>query len=140
MPLSWNPSSGFLLEPLTSCRGQAAVACVNVCLGCRDPCTSGGGGPAGCSAHGAGPEMLPPPEAGAGWGGVQVTSSQLRQPPWAGSWGCSIQCWTAMSRGYNPTMVTTDPPAMRPEFGVQGAHIVVDQMSKTNTILTHVDC
>ena len=59
---------------------------------------------------------------------------------WAGSWGCSIQCWTAMSRGYNPTMVTTDPPAMRPEFGVQGAHIVVDQMSKTNTILTHVDC
>lgn len=32
--------------------------------------------------------MLPPPEAGAGWGGVQVTSSQLRQPPWAGSWGC----------------------------------------------------
>lgn len=36
-------------------------------------------------------------------------------------------------------MVTTDPPAVRPEFGVQGAHIVVDQMSKTNTILTHVN-
>lgn len=87
-PLSWNPSSGFLLEPLTSCRGRAAVVCVNVCLGYRDPCTSGGGGPAGCSAYGAGPEMLPPPKAGVGSGGVRVTSSQLRQPPWAGSWGC----------------------------------------------------
>lgn len=44
-----------------------------------------------------------------------------------------------MSRGRNPTLVTTEPPAVRPEFGVQGAHVVVDQMSKTNTILTHVD-
>lgn len=72
LSVSWNPSSGFLLEPLTSCRGRAAVASVSVCLGCRDPCTSGGGGPARCSMCGAGPEVLLPAEAGAGparWAG-----------------------------------------------------------------------
>lgn len=36
-------------------------------------------------------------------------------------------------------MITTESTAVRLELGIQGTHIVVDQMSKTNAILTRVD-
>ena len=36
-------------------------------------------------------------------------------------------------------MITTESPAVTLELGIPGTHIVVDQMSKTNAILTHVD-